>query len=134
MKSHRLNLREAALPALELELMDGTVIHVLPGSPSQLQELKTIQEKLLKEGEKDTTDTETYLRLTFEFLSEILSRNKEGLYFTANDLKNKYLKIETDPTSTDPKADAQQNQLLVISAVFSEYVSFLYDIKGSKNL
>ena len=133
MKAHRLNLREAAMPSMELALIDGTVVHVLPGSPSQLKELQAIYEKLLKEGQKENTDLKAYIKIVFEFLAELLSKNREGIYMTSNDLRNKYLKVDADPTSSSPEEDAQQDQLLVITAVINEYVSFLDDLKNLKN-
>lgn len=132
MKAHRLNLREEAHPAFELEFMDGTVIHTLPPKRSQVLEIEKIAEKMTKVDKEDSDATERFIRLAFEFLSEVLSHNKEGLYLSVSDLRNKYLKFGAEPG--DSEADRQQDELLVLTTVFSGFIEYISDIKTQKNL
>ena len=132
MKAHRLNLREEAHPAFELELMDGTVIHTLPPKQSQVLELKKIAEKMVKVDKEDSAATERFICLIFEFLSEILSHNKEGLYLSVSDLRNKYLKSGAEPG--DSEADRQQDELLVLTTVIGGFIEYISDITTQKNL
>lgn len=133
MKAHRLNLREAAMPSLELELMDGTIINVLPCKPSQVQELQSFATKMSEISADENSDNATYIAAAYDFFAEILSVNKEKMTFTADQLRDTYLFLPVDKDSKNPEKDKEFNELMAITTVMKSIVEFLADLKTSKN-